>query len=367
MEEINTTSSQFSEFTDQADNSSKENLSTVGLNSISVIESELDSLYTGVGLRDISYSCAVELRGSDVLDFLHRISTNSVKNLAKEEVAKTIFTTEKGRIIDTAVIINLDEYQLLVCSQDHQEKMMIWLNKYVISDDVKINNINGKYTLLEMLGPQADSFMTLISGNIVNNINPNTIKIINTEGIIFFLMKHFDHNGQLIYWILADPVYAQKLIRYMVENKGPFNFNLIGEEAYSHYRIENGIPTAPNEINDLYNPHEVGLMNLVNTTKGCYIGQEVIARLDTYDKVQKSLCGFMFSESINDYEKFVLFDESNVEAGNITSTVYSYKFKKHIGIGFVKRKYFDEGVVLTAKNADRNSIKVTVKKLPFKK
>lgn len=367
MEEINTTSSQFSEFTDQADNSSKENLSTVGLNSISVIESELDSLYTGVGLRDISYSCAMELRGSDVLDFLHRISTNSVKNLAKEEVAKTIFTTEKGRIIDTAVIINLDEYQLLVCSQDHQEKMMIWLNKYVISDDVKINNINGKYTLLEVLGPQADSFMTLISGNIVNNINPNTIKIINTEGIIFFLMKHFDHNGQLIYWILADPVYAQKLIRYMVENKGPFNFNLIGEEAYSHYRIENGIPTAPNEINDLYNPHEVGLMNLVNTTKGCYIGQEVIARLDTYDKVQKSLCGFMFSESINDYEKFVLFDESNVEAGNITSTVYSYKFKKHIGIGFVKRKYFDEGVVLTAKNADRNSIKVTVKKLPFKK
>lgn len=367
MEEINTTSSQFPDITDQAVNPSKENLRTVGLNSISVIESEMNSLYTGVGMRDISSLCVIELKGNDVLDFLHRISTNSVKNMVKEEVAKTIFTTEKGRIIDTATIINLDENQLLVCSQEHQEKMMMWLHKYVISDDVKINNINGKYTLLEVLGPQTDSFMTLISGSIVNNINPNTIKIINTDGIIFFLMKHFDHNGQLIYWILADPVYAQKLIRYMIENKDPFNFNLIGEEAYSHYRIENGIPIAPNEINDLHNPHEVGLMNLVNTTKGCYIGQEVIARLDTYDKVQKSLCGFTFSETINDYEKLVLFDESNVEAGNITSTVYSFKFKKHIGIGFVKCKYFEEGTVLTAKNADRNPIKVTVKKLPFKK
>lgn len=367
MEEINTTSSQFPDITDQAVNPSKENLRTVGLNSISVIESEMNSLYTGVGMRDISSSCVIELKGNDVLDFLHRISTNSVKNMVKEEVAKTIFTTEKGRIIDTATIINLDENQLLVCSQEHQEKMMMWLHKYVISDDVKINNINGKYTLLEVLGPQADSFMTLISGSIVNNINPNTIKIINTEGIIFFLMKHFDHNGQLIYWILADPVYAQKLIRYMIENKGPFEFNLIGEEAYSHYRIENGIPIAPNEINDLHNPHEVGLMNLVNTTKGCYIGQEVIARLDTYDKVQKSLCGFTFSETINDYEKLMLFDESNVEAGNITSTVYSFKFKKHIGIGFVKCKYFEEGTVLTAKNADRNPINATVKKLPFKK
>ncbi|MCK7521806.1 MAG: hypothetical protein MZV64_31060 [Ignavibacteriales bacterium] len=47
-------------------------------------------------------------------------------------------------------------------------------------------------------------------------------------------------------------------------------------------------------MNDLHTPHDVGLMNFVNTTKGCYIGQEVIARLDTYDKVQKSLCGFTF-------------------------------------------------------------------------
>src|SRR3990167_746707 len=312
MEEINTTSSQFPDITDQADNSSKKDFSRVGLKSISGIESELNSLYTGVGMRDISYSCVIELRGNDVLDFLHRISTNSVKNLAKEEVAKTIFTTEKGRIIDIAAIINLDEHQLLVSSQEHQEKMMMWLNKYVISDDVKINNINGKYTLLEMLGPQADSFMTLISGNIVNNINPNTIKIINTEGIIFFLMKHHDHNGQLIYWILADPIYAQKLIRYIVENRGPFDFNLIGEE--------------------------------------------VIARLDTYDKVQKSLCGFTFSEKIDDYEKFALFDESNIEAGNITSTIYSYKFKKSLGLGFVKRKYCEEGTVLTAKNSNRNPI-----------
>ena len=176
--------------------------------------------------------------------------------------------------------------------------MIIWLQKYIISDDVKLTNINGKYTLLEVLGPQADSFMMLINGNVVNNIQPNTIKIINTDGIIFFLMKHFDHNGQLIYWILADPVYAQKLIRYMVENKGPFDFNLIGEESYNNFRIENGIPTAPNEINDLHNPHEVGFMNLVSTEKGCYIGQEVIARLDTYDKVQKGFCGFLLPDTI---------------------------------------------------------------------
>jgi folate-binding protein YgfZ len=367
MEEFNTTFSQSAEVAEQQIVQAQESAVNNGYNKLSVIESELNTLYTGVGMRDISYSGLIELRGNDVLDFLNRISTNSIKNIVKGEIAKTIFCTEKGKIIDTAVVINLEDYQLLVCSQEHQEKMLIWLNKYVISDDVKLANINGKYTLLEVLGPQADSFMTLINGNIVNNIQPNSIKIINTEGIIFFLMKHYDASGQLIYWILADPVYAQKLIRYMVENKGPFDFNLIGDEAYNHYRIENGFPVAPNEINDLHNPHEVNLMNLVSTNKGCYIGQEVVARLETYDKVQKNYCGFVFASPVESDDKFILFDDNNAEAGKITSISYSYKFKKHIGIGLVKRNYFSDGVVLTAKNSIGNLIKVTVKKLPFKK
>jgi glycine cleavage system aminomethyltransferase T len=261
MEETNTTSTHLPEITDSGVSPSQEKPTVIGLSNLSLVESELNTLYTGVGMRDLSSLGLIELKGNDSLDFLHRISTNSIKNIVKGEIAKTIFTTEKGRIIDTAVIINLDEYQLLVCSRDHHEKMMIWLQKYVISDDVKLNNINGKYTLLEILGPQADSFMTLINGNIVNNIQPNTIKIINTDGIIFFLMKHYDHNGHLIYWILADPIYAQKLIRYIVENRGPFDFNLIGEETYNYYRVENGIPIAPSEINDLHTPHDVGLMN----------------------------------------------------------------------------------------------------------
>lgn len=367
MEERNTTSPQYPEVTDQTVNQAQENPQIAGYNTESQIETELDTLYHGVAMRDLSGSGMIELRGNDVMDFLHRISTNSVKDVGKGEVAKTIFTTEKGRIIDSAVIINLDDFQILTCSHDFQEKMMIWLQKYVISDDVKLSNINGKYTIFEILGPQADSFMTLINGNIVNNIQPNQIKIMNTEGIIFFLMKHFDYNGQLVYWIIADPTYAQKLMRYMMQNKGPFNFNLIGEQTYNCYRVENGMPAAPTEINDLFNPHEVGLMNLVDNKKGCYIGQEVIARLETYDKVQKQFCGFIFSNPVEDFAMYNLFDNSNEEAGAITSSVYSYKFKKHIGIGFVKRKYFEEGTTLTAKNGNQNSIQVTVKKLPFKK
>jgi glycine cleavage system aminomethyltransferase T len=108
-------------------------------------------------------------------------------------------------------------------------------------------------------------------------------------------------------------------------------------------------------------------MSIVDSKKGCYIGQEVIARLETYDKVQRQFCGFIFSSPIEDFIKYNLYDDSNEDAGIITSSVYSYKFKKHLGIGFVKRKYFEDGITLSAKNGGQNPIQVSVKKLPFKK
>jgi folate-binding protein YgfZ len=327
----------------------------------------LRSLYEGVGLRNISHSGIIELRGNDVLDFIHRIATNDVKDLPKEGIADTIFTTEKGRIIDRTSLLNFESHYLLVCSNEHKQKVLSWINKYTISDDVKAVLTNGKYNLFELLGPQADSFATLICGNIVSNIQPNSFKIIHTEGLLFFLVKIRNEAGNNKFWIIADEDNARRLTKYMVENKGLFDFNFIGEDAYNIYRIENGIPAAPNEINSDYNPHETRLMYLVSSTKGCYIGQEVIARLETYDKVQKLLTGFEFTESPSPDAKFLLFDENNKEAGEITSFAYSYKLNKYIGLGFVKKSFLEEEAKLTAKDQYLNTIQVVVKKLPFKK
>jgi tRNA-modifying protein YgfZ len=329
-------------------------------------EAEIDSLYNGVGLVDLSNSGILELRGKDVLDFLNRITTNSLKELPKEAIGKTIFTTDKGRIIDTAAVFNFDDYQILFCSNANKLRVKNWIEKYIISDDVKVTDTPDKYVLLQLSGPQADSFVTLICGNYVNLIEPNKFKVINGEGMMFFTAKFIDSKGNRLYWILADIINGQKLVSYLNENRGPFDFNFIGAEAWNSYRIEQGIPLAPNEINDQYNPHEINLLDQVSFTKGCYIGQEVIARLDTYDKVQKQLYGVIFPEPVNINEQFQLFDEEEKEVGSITSSAYSYRFKKHIGLGIIRKGYLQNGAQLTARNSSR-SIIVTLSSLPFKK
>ena len=337
------------------------------INKYSSIENEINSLYSGVGLRNISHYGIIELKGKDVLDFLHRISTNTIIGLTKAQTKITLFTSDKGRIIGMGRLINFEDYQLFVCDRESKSKVMSWIGKYIITDDVQVNDANEKYNLLELMGPQADSFIQLICGNVVNEIEPNTFKIIQTEDLLFFLIKLLDDRGGNKFWLLADTANSKRLINSMLEYDGPYEFNLVGENAYNEYRIEQGIPVTPNELNDNYNPHEAKLMSLVDTTKGCYIGQEVIERIETYNKVQKYLCGVEFDGELFGEEQFTLHSEDGTEVGTVTSSVNSLKLDIPIGLAFIRRAFAKEGTKLSAKSSNGKTISVTVCDLPFVK
>jgi folate-binding protein YgfZ len=328
---------------------------------------ELNSMYKGTALVLKPNFAVLELRGKDVLDFLHRISTNSVRELAKDRVTDTIFTTEKGRIIDIASVMNLGDSQMLISSCVHKLKVIRWLEKYIIADDVRVSDTNGRYVVMEMIGPQTGSFITMVGGESLSGIEENAFKLINSEGLMFFLTKLKDKDGLIKYRIIADQNNAVSLIKYLKEHKGPYDFNLVGADAYEAYRIAQGIPSAPSELNDSINPHEAGLLDMVSFTKGCYIGQEVIARLDSYNKVQKLLKGIEFKDNLNGDNNYSLFDESGLEAGSVTSAVYSERLKRHVGLGYVRKHCAENGRTLTARNENGAELKVSVENLPLKR
>jgi folate-binding protein YgfZ len=337
------------------------------VNWYSTMDEELDSLYNGVALRNISHQGIIELKGKDALDLIHRIATNNVKDLLKEGVRNTIFTSEKGRIIGLTTLMNFENYQILVCDRPSKLKVMSWIRKYAISDDVEVNDANTKYNLLELSGPQAESFVTLICGNAVNDIQPNSFRIIHTENILFFLIKLPGERGKNKYWFLADFENSKRLIVYMRENKGVFNFNMIGEASYSIYRIEQGLPVALNELNDEYNPLETNLDDFIDFKKGCYIGQEVIARLQTYNKVQKKLVGLKFSDQLEFNNGHLILEDGGEEVGKLTSYTFSNKIKTPIGLAYVRNSHLTPGTQLTLKLSDKKLVKAEVHPLPFVK
>jgi len=332
------------------------------------VEEEYKTLTQGVGCRLLP-SALLELHGKDTLDFLHRITTSDLKSLPVNQFKKTIFTNEKGRILDRVSVLNFGEKQLLVGNCGTQKKLFLWIQRYVIMDDVKVVNANEQYAVFEIFGPQAKSFMTLLCGEQCKELNNNEIRLLTVEDFSFYAIPNtgdLKSEGKGSFFVIALHPFAVRLVQYALQNKGIFDFGLIGEDAYEIYRIEKGIP-AEKELNDLFNPHEAKLLDEVSFTKGCYIGQEVIARLATYDKVQKFLCGFLFSDSPKLDKDFVLVDDELNEIGLITSSVYSISMQKTIGLGYLKKAFILENKILKAigKNS-KQEISVRVHSIPFK-
>lgn len=335
------------------------------VSSYRTFQEEYKTLTSGVGLRDISGRGLIELQGKDSLDFLHRISTNALSDLPVNSARTTIFTNEKGRIIDKTTVVNMRDFLFLLGSGVYSQKLYSWINKYVIMEDIKTLDVSDKYSVFEFYGPQAASFMIMLFGSIIEAIHESEIKTVENEGQNFFLLRTDEYDVRK-YTLIGSTADCAKLLASIIEGNTVFDFNPVGEAAFQVFRTEKGIPAAPFEICDQYNPYETGLISYVNFTKGCYIGQEVIARLDAYDKVQRTLKGVIFRPEDSPEGIFTLYRD-DTEAGKITSLVKSQALKKYAGLAAVRKSFSEDGTKLIARNEQDNEFEVTICSLPLKK
>lgn len=302
---------------------------------------EFNVLRNGVGLRILFDAVIVKLTGKDVLDFLHRISTNSLLNLQPQQQRNTLFLNEKGRFIDRATLLSLDNEYRLIGSPDQHKRLFNWINKFVIMEDIGSEDLSDKLTMLEFIGPQTDSFLTLMLGSEVDLNDVRKVQTLGVDGFQFLFFVNRELNGLKISKIVIEKEKAMEFINYMFGIKSVFDLMLIGNDAFDALRIQNGIPSLPQEINDLTNPYEINLIDEVNFKKGCYIGQEVIARLDTYNKVQRALVRATFSSTPIE-KNAVIFCNDSVQAGVVTSLSSPELFDSQIGLALMNKKIVND-------------------------
>lgn len=327
-------------------------------------DKEYAALKESVGIRILTENTIINLTGKDTLEFLHRVSTNDVKDLENLKIRNTLFTNEKGRLIDRTTLVNLSDYFLLIGGKNTQALLSRWIDKYIIMEDIKLSDARNEYLALEIIGPQAESYLTQICGKCIDELTENELKKFEMDELSAMIFKQTGKNNFRKYCMILKIDDAVKTVDYLLNQNNIFDVNLVGERAYDHFRIEMGWPEAPNEINDNFNPYETNLIDEVNFKKGCYIGQEVIARLDTYDKVQKKMCGVIINDSIKEVEELTLIDNENNEIGFITSL--SPNSHKTIGLAIVRNAYAEKENKLKAE-AGNKKFEVTVAEIPFKK
>ncbi|MCX6142033.1 MAG: hypothetical protein NTZ35_02315 [Ignavibacteriales bacterium] len=263
---------------------------------------------------DVSERAIVSLLGSESLDLLQRISTNDVAKLNTDGSVQTVLANEKGRIVDVVSVLHHGGEGLLVVGQSTDPLILKqWIEKYVIMENITVRVLTNKFKHLMVYDSTQDI------GGLIRPLHLSDCRVFEeTFGSV-----------KLVH-VLATMEVLDAAIRWLQD----VGFVQSEVSDYEEFRVRHGIPGFPSELSASYNPLEAGLLHLVSFTKGCYIGQEVVARLDTYKKVQRRLVRLKMTELPERLPEGIYHGPE--EWGSITSAVRLRDSHECLGLGYVK-------------------------------
>ena len=291
---------------------------------------------------DLSERAKFRITGTDRLRFLNGQITNDLRNASETSAIEACILNAKGKT-DAHIFVSASGESFLVdAAADLREKLKLRLERYVIADDVQIDDVTDQFSIFHILSRQAPA---IESGRIVS--------------VCRFAEPGWD--------IWVDAAQHRALLQEL-SSRG----TLCDSDAAEVMRIEQGIPRWSRELTEEIIPIEANLeQRTIDYQKGCYIGQEVISRMKMSGQTNKRLCGLISTDDfpLQPGMKLVSPSSPGKDVGWVTSAARSET--QEIALGYVKRGFNDVGTILdvvaAGESASKGSqpIRVEVVPLPF--
>ncbi len=323
---------------------------------VKTIGQEYAAAQTGCVMIDASAWGRLKVAGRDRVDFLHRLSTNDLLKLAVGQGAGTVFTTPIARIIDRTVVYVREDNVLMLTSRGNQPRVAQWLRKYILfNDDVQIRDVTGETGMISLYGAAVNQAISGVTGGDLAALPLHHWRAARIAGIEVIIARADPIAGGGFHLIFDRAVPTEAWETLLEAGVVP-----LSEETYQVLRVEAGQPEFGHELGDEYIPLEANLWNDVSFHKGCYTGQEIIARMESRQKLAKRLVGLRFNEPVMLPATLWIDDH---EAGVVTSVAHSPALG-WIGLGYLRSSGGVEAQVVQSHSADRVAT-TFVTKLPF--
>ncbi|TAJ98327.1 aminomethyl transferase family protein [bacterium] len=300
--------------------------------------------------------------GPDRVSYLQGMVSNDVKKLAPGEGVHAAVLDIQGKILADARIFCLDDSFLLDLWEPLKEKILIHLQRYLIADDVEINDLTGEYGILSLQGPKAGLLLRELFPNAgipARELAHCALKLGDAEVRI----TRSSHTGEEGYDLLISTKDLPSTASHIEETGKKFSLGWVGTQAQAILRVEAGIPRYGVDMNEDNLLLETGLDQAVSFQKGCYLGQEVVERVRSRGHVNKKLVGLVL-EGNTAAEPGSLIRAGEKEIGRVTSSILSPARKCPLALGYVHRDYLQPGTAV-AILSDVKTISATVSALPF--
>lgn len=269
--------------------------------------------------------------GKDLLDLLHRLSTQELSILGIGEGRPTVLTSAKGRIVERLFVHRLAEREvLLVGGERRAEAILHHLKRYTFAEETGLTDISAETAGFALIGEGASEAIPDPGpwGARHDDLGGVPATVLGQDG--------YTSGGRTVVVARADRERARAVLSERATEIGP--------DALEGWRIAAGFPAAGHELTEDWNPLEAGLWDHVSFTKGCYVGQEVVARLRTYDRVSRRIFRLRFPASPRLPEAGSQVESGGRSVGRLTSIAPAPEGGA-IGLAYLKVREQPDGTV----------------------
>jgi folate-binding protein YgfZ len=322
----------------------------------------------GAGLIDLSSRGRITVGGLEAVQFLNGLITNDMKTLLEDTWMPAVFPNVQGRLVGSVRIMRLKDiatekatcpnYLVDTEAASHENVLKI-LRRFTLAGDFRVNDVTAETAQFSVQGKKADEVVQPVFGDAVANLAERGAMKISWDDTEVTVVRA-THTSAKGFDFIVHRADASRLSQALIDAGA----TPVGESAYEVLRIEAAVPRYGLDMDETNVVSETNLDDAVSYTKGCYIGQEIIARIKYRGHVAKKLTGVSFAEKVEVTSGDVIKSSDDKDIGRITSATYSPQLKRTIALGYLKYDYLAAGTSVKVIH-DGNEASAHVTELPF--
>lgn len=308
-------------------------------------ENEYRAARETVALFDTNWHAVIALGGPDRVRYLNAILSNNIQSLGEGRGTLALLLNPQGHILAELEVYALPDKLLTLSHASVRERTVATLGKYIIMDDVELEDLTDQVGSFAIEGPRAAVIVQQACGIALEGMPEMSIRDATIERISCHFLRR-SHFGELGAEFVVRREFLPSLWRILLSAVKAHGGELIGMAALNSLRLEAGVPWFPLDFNDAMIPHEAAIEEThVSFSKGCYTGQEIVERVRSRGHVNRRRVRLRCSIATDPLPGTKL-HAGGAEVGYVTSAAYSPQQKTAIGMGVVRRESGAPGTVL---------------------
>jgi aminomethyltransferase len=290
-----------------------------------------------VGLIDKNYRAYLSFAGPDRVRYLNAILTNNIKDLTVGQGIVSLLLNPQGHILAEIETYAFADKLFCVSYAMIRERLIEWLDKFIIMDDVTLTDETERYGTLALEGPKATALVQELSGVDLSR----TADLFSQDGTVASIpcrIVRRSLGGIPGAEFVVAREKLQELWRVLLEAVHRNGGGPVGYSAMSAIRLAQGIPWFGYDFGEKQIPHEAGLQDShISYTKGCYTGQEIVERVRSRGQVNRLRVQLLFSGDAPPEAGSPLTIDGK-EVGYVTRSAKIPALSQVIGMGYVRKE-----------------------------